>query len=346
MRSIRVKDVLEGEREEGIAVNVKENPDKKKEKKKLNVIAFSEMWENAFLKKGARSAPESAKPARQKAPAPYIYLRAAFMVIALFIILLSAFYLFNGYEMYPILIAVAVVAVPVIFAIFFAEMDTSGRVSFGNMLFAIFLSGLAALAIEFVYIRYIYKYNGAVISDFGALAIGLMQCVAGYSIGALLIRQFKINDAVSGMLVGALIGCGFALVNSATVCVREVFIETQYAPSLKILAYNEVMVSSFNNMYKTFLLECILHAAAFVLINAAFGGMFTSARKNGFRGSLSPSILIIYLPASWLFSALWFLPLPGIPELFAYLFRIMIVAILFTVCVRTMREGLSQNVYE
>ncbi|MBP5194127.1 MAG: hypothetical protein J6126_05305, partial [Clostridia bacterium] len=273
--SIRVKDVLDGEREEGIVVNVKENPDKNKGKKRVNTVAFGEMWENAFLKRNVRPARERDRTLKQRAPAPFIYLRVTFMIIALFILMLSAFYLFNGYELYPILIAVAVVAVPVVLAIFFSEMDTSGNVTFNNMLFALFLSGLAALIIEFVYTRFIYKYNGAYISDFGALAVGLMQCVAAYSLGALLVGQFKIKDTVSGMLVGAVIGCGFALVNSATVCVREIFIETQYAPSLKILAYNEVLISSFNNMYKTFLLECILHATAFVLINAAFGGMFT-----------------------------------------------------------------------
>ncbi|MBP5308057.1 MAG: hypothetical protein J6Z34_02860 [Clostridia bacterium] len=344
---LRVKNVVNGDKkDEKTAVKIKENSGDLPEKRRGANIAFREMWENAFIRKKPLEHYEESGNVKQRPPSPFVYLRVTFMFVMLFIVLLSVFYMFEGYEMFPVILTIMVLFVPVVSGIFFYETDTSGRVSFYRVCFIFFLSCIAALAVKFVSFRFIYEINGEAISYFGAAAIGLMVSVFMVTLCILFVKRLKIKDMLSGVLIGAITGVGFAIVNGANLCFKAAFVETQYAPTIEVIIYNESLLSSFNNMLGVFLFECLLHSLTYVLTCAALGGTLVDVFNKGLKERSLILTLLAMSVGAWLIETLWVIPFASVPDLFVYILRALMTVSSFLLAVKAVRTGLSQNVYE
>ncbi len=346
--SLRVKDVVNSDDGDNSAtVKIKENsgelPKRAKSKAKLNI---REMWANAFLRK--KSGFEEVKPVtvKQKAPAPFVYLKLFVMLAFLFIVLLSVFYLFKAYEMFPFIAAIMVLVVPVTLTVFFYEMDTSKRLSSYNVFLLFFISAIFALAIKFVSYSFIYEMNGKAISYFGSLAIGVMEAVVILTLCIGCIGRMKIKDVITGIFAGVIIGVGFAVVNSAIECFKDIFIETQYAPTVEALIYNETLLTVVNGLFPTFIFEFVLHALTYILCGAIAGGMFVIIKN---RGTKERSVFIsfaIIVAVVLVMCTLWIIPFAFVPDLFIYILRALMMVTLFMIIIKLIRVGLAENDYE
>ncbi|MBQ9481438.1 MAG: hypothetical protein IJU84_04670, partial [Clostridia bacterium] len=239
-----------------------------------------------------------------------------------------------------------VLFVPVVGGIFFYEIDTSGRVSLYRVCVVFFFACIAALTIKFIAFRFIYEMHGEAISYFGAAAIGLMVSVIIVSLCILLIKRLKIKDMLSGVLIGAITGVGFAIVNSADLCFKAAFVETQYAPTMEVIIYNETLITSFNNSLNVFLFECILHSLTYVLTCAALGGILVDVFNKGLKERSLILTLLAMAVGAWLIETLWVVPFASVPDLFVYILRTLMTVASFLAAIKTVRTGLSQNVYE
>ena len=341
---LRVKNATAAKKEEEIAVKVQNTGEGiPPARKKGANLAFREMWADAFLRKKAGIEISENLTVKQKAPSPYMYLRVLFMFVALLTVVLSIFYLFNGYEMFPLIITLLVAFVPVVLLIFFFEMDTSGRLSIYNMLLMFFSSCGVMLVIKFVSYRFIYEMGGEAISYYGAMAIGLMESFAMFILCSSFIGKLKIKDMVTGLLVGAVVGAGFSGINNLFVCFRASFVENQYTPMVEALVYNEVMLESFASILKIAPEELVMHAISYVLLGAVLGGCFVNAFNKSFKDRVTVYVLLVITFMCWAFSSLWVVPFTSV--LFVYIIKIVMTATTIIVTVKTVRTGLMQNTY-
>ena len=345
--SLRVKDVVNSaKKDSGVAVKIKENNGNAKRAGRKTGLVFREMWANAFIRKKSGLEEIKQVSAKQKFPSPFIYLRMLAIMVFSLVVLLSLFFLFEAYELYPVIIVLGVVAVPLGTAIFFYEMDTSGRLSLYNILLIFFASTFAMLIIKFVSYRFIYRMNGEALSYFGAAAIGVMEAVLAFALCGVCVKSLKINDVISGVLIGAIIGAGFALVNGTVECFREVFIETQYTPTVEALIYNETLRDSFNNLLPVFLSQCLLHALSYLLVGASLGGVLVGVLNTGRYDRFSVLTLIGTTLGIAVADTLWVVPFTSVSDLFLYMLRAVITVAPFIFTVRVVRTGLSRNDYE
>jgi len=340
---LRVKNINEKDKEK-VAVKVKDNNGEIAPSKKKNAnLAFREMWADAFLRKRAGFEISENITVKQKQPSPYIYLRVLFMFIPLLIITFSVFFFFSGYEMYPILIALMSITVPAIGVIFFFEMDTSGRLSISNVVFLLFSACTGMLTIKFVSSRFIYEMGGEAISYYGAMAIGLMECFIMFVLLSSFISKLKIKDSITGILIGVIIGGGFALINNVNICFKESFIDNPYTPMVESVVYNDALLDSMLNNLKYAIPEYLMHSVSYLFVGGVLGGCFVNALNKGFKDRATVSILIVLVLTGWIFNTLWIIPFTSV--LFVYILKSVMLAASTIAIVKTVRGGLSNNNY-
>ncbi len=343
--SLRVKDVTEAASAEEYTVKINESGGKGVTSKKKGAnLVFREMFADAFLRRKVPLEKAQEEVVKQKMPSPYLYLRALVMYVILFIITLSVFFLFNGYEMYPILVALLVTFVPVVLGVFFYEMDTSGRLSIYNVLLLFFFSASCAMAIRFISTRFIYEMGGEAISVFGAMAIGLMEAAVVATLCFVFIRQHKVKDVITGVLIGAVIGAGFAAVNNVEVSFSAAFVGTEYVPLYQVVIYNETLVDSLNSIFSVTLFDLMLRGANYVFASAVFVGVAVYALNRKKREKTPVVLLALVCVLYWAMDALWIINFTS--EIFVYILRGLMTAGVLLAVVRTVRTGLLSNVYE
>jgi len=340
---LRVKNASSKKAEKGVAVKIKENTGEIPQSKKGANIAFKEMWADAFMRKRAGLEISESITVKQKAPAPYIYLRICLMYVIAMIVMFCLFYLFHGYEMYPLLIVLVSTFVPVVALVFFYEMDTSGRLTAQVILLLFFLVGIAAIAIKFISFRFIYDINNA-ISIPGALAIGLMEIAVIFALCFGFLTKMKIKDHMTGVLIGTIIGVGFALVNNFYSCFYEGFVSTEYTPTVDAIVYNETLMNSMTNIVMSSFNECLLHAGNYVFAGIVLSGIIISARNKGYKDKTVNFLLVILVLVGWVFASLWIIP-PSVFELFVIISRLLMTFASVMATVKTVRTGLSKNTY-
>lgn len=342
---LRVKNATSPKKEEAVVVKMQNTAGEgiPSSRKKGANLAFREMWADAFLRKKAGIEVSENLTVKQKAPAPYMYLRVMFIFLALLTVVLSIFYLLNGYEMYPLIITLLVAFVPMVTLIFFFEMDTSGRLSIYNMLLLFFVSCGVMLVIKFVSSRFIYEMGGEAISYYGAMAIGLMESFAMFILCSSFIGKLKIKDMVTGLLVGAVVGAGFGGISNLFVCFKESFVETQYTPMVEAVVLNEALFDSVISVLKVSVEELVMHSLSYTLLGAVLGGCFVNAFNKGFKDRVTVYVLLVITFMCWVFSSLWVVPFTSI--LFVYIIEIVMTATIVMAAVKTVRTGLSKNVY-
>ena len=340
---LRVKNVDVNEKG-SVAIKVKDNNGEIAPSKKKNAnLAFREMWADAFLMKRAGFEISENITVKQKQPSPYIYLRVLFMFIPLLILAFSVFFFFNGYEMYPVLIALMSLTVPSICVIFFFEMDTSGRLSITNVIFLLFTACTGMLIVKYVSSRFIYEMGGEAISYYGAMAIGLMECFIMFVLLSSFVSKLKIKDVITGILIGVIIGGGFALINNVYICFKESFVDNSYTPMIESVVYNDALIDSMVNNLKFAIPEYLMHSLSYIFIGGVLGGSFVVALNKGFKDRATISVLGVLVLASCIFFTLWIVPFTSV--LFVYLLKsVMLIASTIAI-VKTVRGGLANNNY-
>lgn len=346
-KSLRVKDVV-GDKETDAAVKIEEQTQRQTPVKKGADLAIRAMLADAFSRRkvGLDETKELPASTPQKAPTPYIYLRMAIMFIVIFIIVLSAFYFLRGYELYPVLIVIIAVAIPSVVAIFFYELDTSKRLTLYNVLLIFSVVCVCSMAVDYIGETFIYSDDGG-ITPYGAMALGLIECAIVFLLCTGFIYRLKISDSITGMLIGAILGAGFAIGDNVMRCFRDSFAETQYAPLVKMLIFDETIVTTFNNVVKDSLMDCLLHSLDRVLLGVVFGSVITKCKTNPYKEKFIYIILFLVTVSGWGFATLWriqFSKMIGI--LFEYILRVIITVAIILIAGASIRSGLKENEYK
>jgi protease PrsW len=139
-----------------------------------------------------------------------------------------AFMLYEGYEVYeninliPGLIFVGSFAVPASALVFFLEMNAPRNVSIFTVMGMVFIGGVASLIVSLVLYSRISITNSWVL----ALAAGIVEETAKLSIVVLLTGKARRYPWIlNGLLLGAAVGTGFAVFESAGYALRTMMEE-------------------------------------------------------------------------------------------------------------------------
>ena len=338
--SLRVKNLDD---RTGKTVRITERTEGRGGRRETNLV-FRNMLTDAFSRKnaGLRLKEERTETKGKTLPSPYLYLRMLLFLVVVFIVSWSAFYFFDGYELYPLLVAMWALAVPLVILMFFYEMDTSRSVSVFTILIYFLAVIVFAEAVEMISYRFVYGENG--LSAFGAMAIGLMESALMFLLCMGFVYRLKVRDMMTGMLIGAAVGAGFAIMSNINICFRNVFVSTQYLSGEKVLLFNETLVDSFNNLLNKTWPEICVQALIYVLIGAVFSGNFTKCLMHG-KEKTPWFILITIAVVFWGFLSLWIMPFISMLTLFTYILKVLMTLVVIIAAEKTIKDGLAENVY-
>lgn len=146
-------------------------------------------------------------------PKPWLYSRVLFAMLVAFSLLRFGLTTFQNPNLLPGLILIGSFAVPFSVVIFFMEVNAFRNVSFYNVLRIFLVGGCASLIVTL----FLYAFTGAGSFDlFGAMMVGVVEEVGKMIIIYYFIAHYKrCNFILSGMLIGAAVGAGFAAFESA-----------------------------------------------------------------------------------------------------------------------------------
>lgn len=151
-------------------------------------------------------------------PKPWLFSRIFLLLFASFYILLVCYSSFQNTNVIPGIIFIGSSMVPFSVLIFFFEVNAPRNISIFETIKIFFLGGCASLLVTL----FIFSvYNVETIGYVGAVMIGIIEEVGKLIIVAWFIRQMSSKRYIlNGMLIGAAVGAGFAVFESAGYAMR------------------------------------------------------------------------------------------------------------------------------
>lgn len=147
-------------------------------------------------------------------PKPWLYSRVFIIMILAFIMLLFGFSAFQNTKLIPGLIIIGAFAVPISIVIFFMEVNAFRNISFYNVLRIFLVGGCASLIVTLL--LYSFASSTGELDLLGTFITGVVEELGKLIIVYYFIKQTKrCNFILSGMLIGATVGAGFAAFESA-----------------------------------------------------------------------------------------------------------------------------------
>lgn len=145
-------------------------------------------------------------------PRPWLFSRV--FVISLFVyamLYLCALLFGNPYALEG-LILIGAFAVPVALIVFFFEANVPRNISIFSVIELFFVGGVAAIVVTLFLYQFVTINH---LSAITAIIIGIIEESGKLIIAALFIRQMRVSYILNGLLIGAVIGAGFAAFESA-----------------------------------------------------------------------------------------------------------------------------------
>ncbi len=151
-------------------------------------------------------------------PKPWLFSRIFLLLFAAFYILLVCYSAFENTNVIPGIIFIGSCMVPFAVLIFFFEVNAPRNISIFDVVKIFFLGGCASLLVT-LFIFSVYSVD--TIDYAGAIMIGVIEEVGKLIIVAWFIRRMKEKKYIlNGMLIGAAVGAGFAVFESAGYAMR------------------------------------------------------------------------------------------------------------------------------
>lgn len=151
-------------------------------------------------------------------PKPWLFSRIFLLLFASFYILLVCYSTFQNTNVIPGIIFLGSCMVPIAALVFFFEVNAPRNISIFETIKIFFLGGCASLLVTL----FIFSiYNAETIGYGGAVVIGIIEEIGKLIIVAWFIRQMDSKRYIlNGMLIGAAVGAGFAVFESAGYAMR------------------------------------------------------------------------------------------------------------------------------
>lgn len=163
---------------------------------------------------------------------PWLFSRVFLSFLAVFIMLYVMVSEFENENAIPGLIFVGACIVPLSALIFFFETNAYKNISIFTVIKIFAIGGVCSLLstlflYEFVDFSMAYKlFDEMTAKD--AFTVGLVEEVGKLIIIAFCISHYKVNKILNGLLIGASIGAGFAVFETAGYILRYAFIEGDF----------------------------------------------------------------------------------------------------------------------
>ncbi|SDW40624.1 Membrane proteinase PrsW, cleaves anti-sigma factor RsiW, M82 family [Marinococcus luteus] len=145
-------------------------------------------------------------------PKPWLFSRVLLVLVITYLILYGCTLFFGSVLTIPGMIAIGSFAAPFALVVFFYELNAPRNISMLRVLQMFFVGGVASIFVTLILYSFIPIGE---IGFFSAIVIGVVEEVGKLIIIAYLIKKTQVKYILNGLLIGAVVGAGFAAFESA-----------------------------------------------------------------------------------------------------------------------------------
>lgn len=167
--------------------------------------------ENTFICGTALTSPKEDEIC-SKWPKPWLYSRVFILFSATFIGLLALLRVFRNILAYPGIVFIGALVIPFSLLVFFWEVNAPRNINIFDVVKIFFLGGISSLLITMVLNSVIIVGE---IDFYGAVMIGIIEELAKFIVVVYFLRGSKRKYILNGLLLGAAVGSGFAVFETA-----------------------------------------------------------------------------------------------------------------------------------
>lgn len=149
-------------------------------------------------------------------PRPWVFLRVCALSLALYWGFSFAWSTFENVNLIPGLIMIGSVAVPLSLLIFFFEMNVARNISLYQIVKLLLTGGLVSIVVSL----FLFDWTRGVSNWLGAASAGLVEETGKVLTLLLVVRKPRFRWTLNGLLLGATVGTGFAVFESAGYALR------------------------------------------------------------------------------------------------------------------------------
>lgn len=276
-------------------------------------------------------------------PHPWLYSRVLLMFVITFVLLWICVNAFDNLNAFPGMIVIGSFAVPLSTMVLFMEANVWRNVSMYSVITTFFIGGCASLVATLLLFSF---YSVEEMDFFGAFMVGLIEELGKAVIVLAVLRKLGKLSILSGMLIGACVGAGFAAFESAGYALQP-FIQFQqitgYAAAYGQNIDGQQMMDAINN---TIFLRAVLAPGGHVAWAAISGAAFVIAAKA--KGIIDTSLFteakfmrLFAIPV--VLHCLWDSPLAmWINEVFPFAGYIALIVVVWIVVLILINMGLAE----
>lgn len=167
--------------------------------------------ENTFICGTLQTAPKESDIC-SKWPKPWLYSRIFILFTFTFIALVALLRVFRNVLAFPGIIFIGAFIIPFTLLIFFWEVNAPRNINIFDVVKIFFIGGVSSLLITMILSRIVVIGE---IDYYGAFMIGLIEETGKLIVVAYYLRGSKRKYILNGLLVGAAVGAGFAVFETA-----------------------------------------------------------------------------------------------------------------------------------
>ncbi len=165
-------------------------------------------------------------------PKPWLYSRVLIMLTVTLGLLLLIWNAFENWNVIPGIIFVGALAVPFSILIFFFEVNAPRNITLAETVKIFFVGGVLSLFAALV----LFLFDPSeTMNFFGACCVGIIEEVGKFAIVLLFCRNAKTKYILNGMLIGAAVGAGFAVFETAGYIFRTLWNTKNWASMMDVL---------------------------------------------------------------------------------------------------------------
>lgn len=245
-------------------------------------------------------------------PKPWLYMRVLAVLAITFVCLLFISTVFNNTNGLPGTIFVGAMTIPFALVVFFWETNAPRNISLIEVVKLFFLGGALSLVSTLILYAVIEVRE---LDYIGAILVGICEEIGKGIIIYQFLKAIKYRYILNGLLIGACIGAGFAVFETAG------------------YAFNYLLAYGTGQMFDVLMLRGILSLGGHVVWSAMVGGGIVIAKTKN-------NALIQFMAIAIVLHAIWDMPIHFGSEF--YLVQIILTVIAWIIILTLISSGLKQ----
>ena len=172
-------------------------------------------------------------------PRPWVFLRVCGLSLALYWGFTFAWNSFQNVNLIPGLIMIGSVAVPLSLMIFFFEVNVPRNVSLYQVIRLLLTGGLVSIIASL----FLFSWTRGLSSWLGAMSAGIVEETGKVLTLLLVVRKPRFRWTLNGLLLGATVGTGFAVFESAGFALRAAISDTGGIAAMRDVIFERGVLS-------------------------------------------------------------------------------------------------------